>query len=257
MGNKYFEAHEWNVFLDRTFGPLSWIYNSENVFEGSCFILKHLDRFFVVTAFHVTENNRFILIPFFYNDEDEPCDGLVKSWKIFLRENINYWFDSILDIAIIEIADIPYKGIEPVQISNLSKKIDKSNWVHYCGFTKSHVNQVRKNEKSKKLKNETTGKLLFYPFHVQQPIISFDEKYIYGEYSNRLPRYSESDKVIIEKLPKPIGLSGSAVWKFDLSNSNENPEIIGIGIEYYDSNQTIKILRSEIIIDFIYKKIKV
>ena len=61
--------------------------------------------------------------------------------------------------------------------------------------------------------------------------------------------------MIIEKLPKPIGLSGSAVWKFDLSNSNENPEIIGIGIEYYDSNQTIKILRSEIIIDFIYKKI--
>ena len=48
MGNKYFESHEWNVFLDRTFGPLSWIYNSENVFEGSCFILKHLDRFFFI-----------------------------------------------------------------------------------------------------------------------------------------------------------------------------------------------------------------
>lgn len=164
MGNKYFKTLEWERFLDKTFEPLSWIYNEENKFEGSCFIIEYETDLYLVTAYHVLDGNRYIYIPFIYNEEEIDFNGFVKTWKIMLLENKNCWYDKIHDLALLRLNRIPYAGIIPISFQKLSSEVNREkNWVHYCGFTKSNVTKVRNRERSMIEKEKMTN-YFFIPF---------------------------------------------------------------------------------------------
>jgi hypothetical protein len=109
--------------------------------------------------------------------------------------------------------------------------------------------QTRK--KRKHYKRHGKENMELEPFVNDCLIKEIAHEYIMIDYPSKLPLLSKNNEIGNKsRLPKPRGLSGSAVWLIS-KETVLNPETIGIAVEYYESKQLIKIIPSKFILELL------